>query len=234
MECGLSQSEPSYEGNSRTGGRQGVQPVPGPGSEMEVLRKKVFTSSVGSTKPHARSMMAQVLRFFFLENCDRQILEKDRWKECRMWFGGGADGSRWRSEAVVWSWWKQASELRGAEDHQESGDLGATYGLVQVEWAGGDPLRQSRRGPSLECINANHNHADLWSQVSDKVNFNNRGVVQALNKGEIDCIDANHKDAEFWTRMWEKINEHKEQGVMLKVALVLGQSAHDSQRDGAT
>ena len=46
----------------------------------------------------------------------------------------------------------------------------------------------------------------------------NRGVVQALNKGEVECIIANHKDADLWIQVWDKVNDHNEQYLRLRVA----------------
>ena len=31
-----------------------------------------------------------------------------------------------------------------------------------------------------------------------KIFSDNRGVVQALHKGEVDCISAGHEDADLW------------------------------------
>ena len=40
-----------------------------------------------------------------------------------------------------------------------------------------------------------------------------RGVVRALNKGEVYCISASHKDANLWVLVWRKIGECIDEGI---------------------
>ena len=48
----------------------------------------------------------------------------------------------------------------------------------------------------------------------------NRGVVQALNKGEDNCIAATHRDAVLWILVWDVIDDLVETGVWLKVTRI--------------
>ena len=42
-----------------------------------------------------------------------------------------------------------------------------------------------------------------------EIHCDNRGVVQALNKGEVECINANLKDADLWIQVWDMVYGHK-------------------------
>ena len=47
----------------------------------------------------------------------------------------------------------------------------------------------------------------------------NRGLVQALNKGEDNCIAATHRD-DLWILVWDVRNDLVETGVWLKVTTI--------------
>ena len=64
-----------------------------------------------------------------------------------------------------------------------------------------------------------------------RIHSDSRGVVQALNRGEVECINANHEDADLWIKVWVKVDGHKEQHLRLRV--VVGQGAQFSQGRGA-
>ena len=84
--------------------------------------------------------------------------------------------------------------FRSAANHDESGDSGFIYGLVSIDWA-------SRKSKS-----------------------DNRGVVQALNRGEVECVGTSHTDADFRIQVWDQVNGHKEQHLKFRVVSVKAHS----------
>ena len=50
-----------------------------------------------------------------------------------------------------------------------------------------------------------------------KIFSDNRGVVQALHKGEVDCISAGHEDADLWVWVWSKVDECVDQDINIRV-----------------
>ena len=81
---------------------------------------------------------------------------------CREWLGGGVDGSRWKSEGVVWSWWNHASEFRGAA-------LCKLIGSAEIYSDNRGVVRSSKKG-EVECISVSDKDGYLWIQDWDKVN----------------------------------------------------------------
>ena len=65
---------------------------------------------------------------------------------------------------------------------------------------------------------------------SAEIYSDNRGVVQALNRGQVECIHANHDDADLWIKVWVKVDGHKEQDRRLGVVWV---KAHTSAKEEA-
>ena len=48
----------------------------------------------------------------------------------------------------------------------------------------------------------------LWKLFGpSEILCDNRGVVQAWNKGEVDCISAGHIDTGLWMLVWKEVGE---------------------------
>ena len=50
----------------------------------------------------------------------------------------------------------------------------------------------------------------------------NRGVVQALNEGEVDRISAGHNDPDLWMWVWNKVGACIEEGFDIRVVWTEG------------
>ena len=84
-----------------------------------------------------------------------------RLEVCREWLGGGVDGSRWKSQGVVWSKWNHASELRVAA-------LCQLIGSAAVYSDNRGVVHSLKKG-EVECVSVSHKDAYLWIQDWDQV-----------------------------------------------------------------